>query len=234
MNKEVCMKHACVKSASSEHVKRATPPSFLLKTHTLVEDPPTNDIISWNDQGTTFIVWRPVELARDLLPTLFKHSNFSSFVRQLNTYGFRKVASGRWEFHHNMFRRGERQLLCEIQRRKAWDSKLPQSLVKTTMKESNDHQRFSSSMSSSPSSYVSLSYENKRLKRENGDLCVELASTKKKCNELLNLVAFHLNSKKMVVEQRPKLFGVWLDLPQEKRREHEEFSENMSALSSQC
>ncbi|KAJ8619686.1 hypothetical protein MRB53_028215 [Persea americana] len=233
MNKEVCMKHACVKSASSEHVKRATPPSFLLKTHTLVEDPETNDIISWNDQGNTFIVWRPVELARDLIPTLFKHSNFSSFVRQLNTYGFRKVASGRWEFHNNMFRRGESRLLCEIQRRKAWASKLPPSLVKTTTKESNDHQRFSSSVPSSPSSYVSLSYENKRLKRENGALCLELASTKKKCSELLNLVAFHLNSKKMVVDQRPKLFGVRLELPREKRRVHEEFSENMSALSSQ-
>jgi len=52
----------------------------------LVEDPATDDVVSWNADGTAFVVWQPAEFARDLLPTLFKHSNFSSFVRQLNTY----------------------------------------------------------------------------------------------------------------------------------------------------
>jgi hypothetical protein len=41
--------------------------------------------ISWAEQGRSFMVWKPVELARDLLPLHFKHYNFS-FVRQLNTY----------------------------------------------------------------------------------------------------------------------------------------------------
>ncbi|OEL26111.1 Heat stress transcription factor B-2a [Dichanthelium oligosanthes] len=62
-----------------------TPP-FLTKTYAMVEDPSTDDTISWNDAGTAFVVWRPAEFARDLLPKHFKHSNFSSFVRQLNTY----------------------------------------------------------------------------------------------------------------------------------------------------
>jgi len=52
----------------------------------LVEDPATDNVVSWNADGTAFVVWQPAEFARDLLPTLFKHSNFSSFVRQLNTY----------------------------------------------------------------------------------------------------------------------------------------------------
>lgn len=66
--------------------RKCTPPPFLLKTYMLVDDPATDDVVSWNSEGTAFVVWQPAEFARDLLPTLFKHSNFSSFVRQLNTY----------------------------------------------------------------------------------------------------------------------------------------------------
>lgn len=62
------------------------PPPFLVKTYKVVEDPKTDEVISWNGDGTGFVVWQPAEFARDLLPTLFKHCNFSSFVRQLNTY----------------------------------------------------------------------------------------------------------------------------------------------------
>ena len=69
-----------------EYVRKSNPPPFLLKTYMLVEDLATDNIISWNADGTAFVVWQPAEFARDLLPTLFKHCNFSSFVRQLNTY----------------------------------------------------------------------------------------------------------------------------------------------------
>ena len=66
--------------------RKTNPPPFLLKTYMLVQDPTTDTVVSWNEAGTAFVVWQPAEFARDLLPTLFKHSNFSSFVRQLNTY----------------------------------------------------------------------------------------------------------------------------------------------------
>lgn len=61
-------------------------PPFLSKTFDLVDDPSLDLIISWGSTGGSFVVWDPVEFSRLVLPRNFKHNNFSSFVRQLNTY----------------------------------------------------------------------------------------------------------------------------------------------------
>ncbi|CAL5053377.1 unnamed protein product [Urochloa decumbens] len=96
----------------------AAVPPFLAKTFDLVEDPATDGVVSWGAARNSFVVWDPHAFAAGLLPRRFKHANFSTFLRQLSTYGFRKVSPDRWEFAHADFLAGQRHLLPNIRRRR--------------------------------------------------------------------------------------------------------------------
>ncbi|KAK2653812.1 hypothetical protein Ddye_013668 [Dipteronia dyeriana] len=187
--------------------QRSIPTPFLTKTYQLVDDQAIDDIISWNDDGSTFVVWNPTVFARDLLPQYFKHNNFSSFVRQLNTYGFKKVVPDRWEFSNDFFRRGEKQLLREIQRRKISTSVTaatsPQSVpvavpavpvVRPIVSPSNSGEEQVISSNSSPARTVGHTYaevieENEKLRRENLQLNKQLTEMKALCSNIFALLS---------------------------------------------
>ncbi|MQM03014.1 hypothetical protein Taro_035796 [Colocasia esculenta] len=188
---------------------RSLPTPFLTKTYQLVDDPAVDDVISWNEDGSTFVVWRPAEFARDLLPKYFKHNNFSSFVRQLNTYGFRKIVPDRWEFANDCFRRGEKELLSDIHRRKVQTSApapaiptaipiaIPASVV-VSPTSSADEQVVSpnSPPGAGPSTSgrgggasTELVEENNRLRKENERLNHELSQMKSLCDNIVVLMS---------------------------------------------
>ncbi|CAH2076300.1 unnamed protein product [Thlaspi arvense] len=195
--------------------QRSVPAPFLSKTYQLVDDRSTDDVVSWNEDGTAFVVWKTAEFAKDLLPQYFKHNNFSSFIRQLNTYGFRKTVPDKWEFANDNFRRGQEDLLSEIRRRKSVIAAAGKCVAVGSPSESNsagdDHGSSSTSSpgSKNPSSVenmvADLSGENEKLKRENNSLSSELAAAKRQRDEL---VAFLTEQMKVGPEQIDQMIKV--------------------------
>jgi hypothetical protein len=94
------------------------PTNFLVKTYEILCDGSMSDIIAWSEDGSSFLIKDVTEFSQKILPKYFKHSNFQSFVRQLNMYDFHKCKNGEENsFYHNMFQRGKKHLLKEIHRK---------------------------------------------------------------------------------------------------------------------
>mmetsp|Transcript_13488 Transcript_13488/g.22146 ORF Transcript_13488/g.22146 Transcript_13488/m.22146 type:complete len:523 (-) Transcript_13488:995-2563(-) len=92
---------------------------FLSKTFDIFSDPANEEICSWGVTGETIHVKKIDEFSKTILPKYFKHSNFQSFVRQLNMYDFHKTVQdpGNGEFTHVNFRKNRPDLLSLIKRK---------------------------------------------------------------------------------------------------------------------
>ncbi|KAL1492913.1 hypothetical protein ABEB36_011079 [Hypothenemus hampei] len=107
-------------------------PAFLVKLWKMVNDPSTDHLICWSQNGNTFIIQNQAQFWYKLLPLYYKHNNMSSFVRQLNMYGFHKITSlvnPVWstqiekneaqaiQFYHPCFQKDKPEKLVEIKRK---------------------------------------------------------------------------------------------------------------------
>jgi heat shock transcription factor len=66
-----------------------TIPGFLTKTYEIFNTPEYIDCCGWGNDGSTIVIKKIEQFSKSVLPKYFKHSNFQSFVRQLNMVSYR-------------------------------------------------------------------------------------------------------------------------------------------------
>ncbi|KAI4181395.1 MAG: hypothetical protein LQ346_006791 [Caloplaca aetnensis] len=114
-------------AATSSQQPKVVQTAFIHKLYNMLEDSSIQNLISWSNNNESFVMSPSPDFSK-VLAQYFKHTNISSFVRQLNMYGFHKVSdvfhtgspdSALWEFKHGNgnFRRGDLAGLREIKRR---------------------------------------------------------------------------------------------------------------------
>jgi len=79
-----------------------------------------NSVVSWLPHGRAFIVRKPKLFTSRIMPTYFRQTKLTSFQRQLNLYGFRRITQGAdaGAYYHELFLRGRAQLCMRMVRQK--------------------------------------------------------------------------------------------------------------------
>lgn len=93
-------------------------PNFPAKMHAILSRHDLSDLICWMPHGRSWKVIKPREFEVRVIPTYFEHAKFSSFVRQANGWGFRRISSGRDRnsYYHPRFLRGLPHLCKDMKR----------------------------------------------------------------------------------------------------------------------
>ena len=83
-------------------------PNFPAKMHAILSRDDLSEIVGWMPHGRAWKVFKPREFEVLVLPTYFEHAKFSSFIRQANGWGFRRINTGcdRNCYYHPRFLRG--------------------------------------------------------------------------------------------------------------------------------
>lgn len=84
------------------------------------EEEGNDNIVSFFAHGKAFAIHKPHDFVREIMPKYFTTSRMSSFQRQLNLYGFRRITEGQDKggYFHDSFLKGRKSLIKQIKRKK--------------------------------------------------------------------------------------------------------------------
>jgi hypothetical protein len=96
---------------------------FPEKLHEMLDSetsPAAQAVVSWLPHGRAFVVRKPKEFTSKIMPTYFRQTKLTSFQRQLNLYGFRRITQGAdaGAYYHELFLRGRPSLSQRMVRQK--------------------------------------------------------------------------------------------------------------------
>ena len=85
------------------------------------ENDKKDDIVSFFPHGRAFAIHKPRDFVTEIMPKYFTTSRMSSFQRQLNLYGFRRITEGvdKGGYFHENFLKGRKSLCGKIKRKKS-------------------------------------------------------------------------------------------------------------------
>jgi HSF-type DNA-binding len=119
-----------------------TADTFPFKLYMMIKDAKdqdAEDIISFLPHGCAFAVHKPAQFVSDILPKYFKSGRMSSFQRQLNLYGFRRISDGpdQGGYWHDFFLQ-DCPLLCKDIARKKTSSSLMTATMSSPLPANDD------------------------------------------------------------------------------------------------
>jgi hypothetical protein len=85
------------KDASSSILSHATSTkeqTFPVKLHMILSNPDFQDIIGWLPHGRSWRILQQKAFEEKVIPLYFRHGRYSSFARQVNGWGFRRITNG--------------------------------------------------------------------------------------------------------------------------------------------
>lgn len=93
-------------------------PNFPAKMHAILSRSDLADVVCWMPHGRSWKVLKPREFEIRVIPTYFEHAKFSSFIRQANGWGFRRLTTGkdRNSYYHPLFLRALPHLCKDMKR----------------------------------------------------------------------------------------------------------------------
>lgn len=103
-----------------EDLENDTFPFKLFRMLAKVEEDGKQDIVSFTSNNRAFIIHKPHKFTNEIMPEYFTTTRMSSFQRQLNLYGFRRITEGpnKGAYYHEFFQKGKLSWCNRIKRKK--------------------------------------------------------------------------------------------------------------------